>query len=332
MHIKMLALATAVALTGCGTPYEEASKNQQTTPAAKTSVGIPGPTDPAQLALSEKVFAPLGSQASALPAQIPAAQLITCADNTVSLRTLDVVDALALDVSNGQQTLTEPQKAALAGAVQDLLLSVGGLVLSLSGTTTSCQLDPAMLSGGAPSLPGMDQLPAEVRGPLQQLLATLSSGSGNLDPSALTAQLGQLNTLTSALQQAAANSPLPLVPAVLELVIDTLDDVVALLTTNPDPTAYQGAVTALVSDLAANLQALPTKLAPTGASPLPANPLPIPTPGNPADGLGALTQQLQAVSSIPVLGAPLAGLLSSLTTLSPPSGLPNGLPGGLPGL
>lgn len=309
MRIKMLALATAVALTGCGTSYEEDVKNQQAAPAAKTSVGIPGPTDPAQRTLSEQVFAALGSQASALPAQIPAGQLITCADNTVSLRTLDLVDALALDVSNGQQTLTAPQQAALAGAVEDLLLSVGGLVLSLGGAT-SCQLDPAMLSGGT-SLPGLDQLPAEVRAPLTELLGTLLNGGGGLDPSSLTSQLGSLNALSAVLQTTPAGTQLPLVPAVLELVIDTLEDVVALLTTSPNPTAYQAAVTSLIGNLTANLQALPTQLAPTGASPLPSGGLPLPT--NPADGLGVLTQQLQAVNSIPVLGAPLAGLLGTVT-------------------
>lgn len=313
MRIKMLALATAVALTGCGTSYEEDVRNQQAAPAAKTSVGIPGPTDAAQRTLSEQVFAALGSQASALPGQIPAGQLITCADNTVSLRTLDLVDALALDVSNGQQTLTAPQQAALAGAVEDLLLSVGGLVLSLGGNT-SCQLDPAMLGGGAggASLPGLDQLPAELRAPLIELLDTLLNSDGGLDPNSLTAQLGSLNALSAVLQSTPAGTQLPLVPGVLELVLDTLEDVVALLTTSPNPTAYQAAVTRLIGNLTANLQALPTKLAPTGASPLPSGGgLPIPT--NPADGLGALTQQLQAVSGIPVLGAPLVGLLGTVT-------------------
>lgn len=319
MRIKMLAVATAVALTGCGTSYEEDTKGQQA-PAANTAVGIPGPTDPAQRTLSEQLFASLGSQASALPEQIPAGKLITCVDNTVSLRTLDLVDALALDVSNGQKTLTAPQQAALAGAVQDLLLSVGGLVLSLSGTSNSCQLDPALLtagSGGASgtSLPGMDQLPAAISGPLQTLLGTLtpnSAGLVNLDPNALIAQLDTLNSLAGVVQSSPVGTQLPLVPAVLELVIDTLDSVVALLTTNPDPAAYQAAVTTLIGDLTANLQALPTKLAPTGGSSLPSGgSLPIPT--SPADGLGALTQQLQAVSSIPVVGAPLAGLLGTVT-------------------
>ncbi len=337
MHFKTLMLATAVALAGCG-PTDSGSDSTQ--PAAdsnsnsngtsgtgnnngtgtgtgtgSTGVGIPGPADPIQTALSEQLFGALISGSSALPAPLPAAQVLTCLDNTVSLRTLDVLDALALDAAAGQATLTAPQQAALATAVQDLLLSVGGLLMSMTGST-SCDLDPSALPLPGSSMPGANQLPfdpAQLQALLTGFASQAPSGGGSpvpMDPTQLAAQADALRAISTQLRSGAGTAAqAPLVPAVLLLVADVVDGVVDLLQAAPTPEGYQAGVTALASTLATDLQALPQQLAASGSG------SPASMPG--FDGLSGLGALQGALTQIPVIGAPLAGVLSSLTSLQP---------------
>lgn len=333
MHLKFLALAAAVALAGCGNEDSTKTTSGTNSPAAEsndtstdddstdtpadddsddetpvtTGVGIPGPVDPVQTALSEQLFGALISGASAFPAELPATQVLTCADNTVSLRTLDILDALASDAAAGQAALTAPQETALAQAVQDLLLSVGGLLMSLTGST-SCDLDPSSLPLPGGAMPGADQLPLDPA-QLQALLTSLAAGdTSTLDPGQLAAQADQLRLIAEQLRTGAVQAEqAPLIPAVLLLVADVVDDVINLLQADATPEGYQAAVTSLVTSLAASLQVLPQQLAlPGGDTALPG-----------FDGLGGLATLQDALIQIPVIGAPIAGLIDTLASLQP---------------
>ncbi|MDO9622153.1 MAG: hypothetical protein Q7I91_09645, partial [Moraxellaceae bacterium] len=139
MQIKILALAAVVALAGCtnneddinlGSPNSGSPEVEQpddggnggnggngdggsTTPppSASTCAGIEGPLDAVQCTLSEQLFGALIDGASAAPDQLPLEQLLTCVDNTVSTRALDLVDALA--ASADPSSLTDPANAPL---------------------------------------------------------------------------------------------------------------------------------------------------------------------------------------------------------------------------
>ncbi len=318
MNIKILALATVVALAGCtnnedelntGSPNTSNNPTEQPTepnnggggtggggtgggdtsepPVASTCFGIEGPLDDVQCTLSEQVFGALISNIPAeAPEQLPLAQLLTCVDNTVSLRALDLVDALA--ASADPSSLNDPANAPLATAVSDLLGSVGGLLLSAAGQNDgNCQLDLAGggLPGGDAGFPGADSLPG-----LDQLMALLG-GAGNgdnpLDPAQLAAISDGLLLLSEQLRNASTGpaDAAPLVPEVLELVADLIDDLGQVLS---DPTAAPDSLQLLVTNLAANLQALPESLLALGGGDAPGLPSASDNPfaGTPLESLG----------------------------------------------
>ena len=288
-----------------------------------------------QCTLSEQLFGALIDGASAAPDQLPLEQLLTCVDNTVSTRALDLVDALA--ASADPSSLTDPANAPLVAAVTDLLGSVGGLLLSAAGQNDgSCQLDlaggglPGGGSGGAPgadSIPGLDQLMA--------LLGGAGGGDAPLDPSQLAAISDGLQLLTAQIRNASGPAEAaPLVPEVLELVADLIDDLGEVLS---DPTAAPNSLQFLVTNLAANLQALPESLLGIGGGVPGAggnnNPLAeIPVVGdiigmllNAGDSFGGLSPTDNSnnpfagtpLADIPVIGDLLGGIVGGLLALAP---------------
>lgn len=371
MQIKILALAAVVALAGCtnneddinlvspdaGSPEVEQPDDggngdggngyggnggdgdgdgDTTTPppTASTCAGIVGPLDTVQCTLSEQLFGALIDGASAAPDQLPLEQLLTCVDNTVSTRALDLVDALA--ASADPSSLTDPANAPLVAAVTDLLGSVGGLLLSAAGQNDgSCQLDLAgggLPGGGSGGVPGADSIPG-----LDQLMALLggaSSGDNSLDPAQLAAISDGLLLLSEQLRNASGPADAaPLVPEVLELVADLIDNLGEVLS---DPTAAPDSLQFLVTNLAENLQALPESLLGIGGDAPGAggdNPLAsIPVIGeivgtllNAGGSFGGLSPTGNTdnpfagtpLAEIPVLGDLLGGIVGGLLALAP---------------
>lgn len=329
MKLPLLALAVAISLAGCSgsestsaTPSNNNSSGGSgtggtggsgssggtgggTTPSAPVAkLGIEGPADPVQQALSEQLFGALiegaapADEASPLPVKL--AGVLTCVDNTVSLRALDLVDALAADGAAGPDTLTAPQNSQTLQAAQALVSAAGGLVGSLAGQA-GCDL------AGIPGLPG------------------LPSGGGApsdlpLSLDTLTQQAEAIRAISDQLRNAASQaSAAPLVPEALELVADAVDDAVTVLQQGTNAAGYQTAVTNLVTNLAANLQALPAALT-AGGLPSGIPGLPSGAPGAGANPLKPLTDLLAGIPGLNQL--PLSSL--------PLSGLPTGAPA-LPG-
>lgn len=366
MNIKILALATVVALAGCtnnedelntGSPDTNNDQTEQPTdgpedggngnnggdtpepPVASTCSGLEGPLDDVQCTLSEQVFGALiGNVPAEVPEQLPLAQLLTCVDNTVSTRALDLVDALA--ASADPSSLTDPANAPLALAVTDLLGSVGGLLLSAAGQNDgNCQLDLAGggLPGGDAGIPGADSIPG-----LDQLMTLLGGAGGGenpLDPSQLAAISDGLSLLSEQLRNASGPADAaPLLPETLELVADLIDDLGEVLS---DPTAAPDSLQFLVTNLAANLQAIPESLLALGGGDAPGlpsggeNPLAdIPVIGDivgmllaaggdfgglpGGDGDGAENPfEGTPLAGIPVIGDLLGGIIGGLTSLAP---------------
>ncbi|MDP1775666.1 MAG: hypothetical protein Q8K94_03510, partial [Moraxellaceae bacterium] len=298
-------------------------------PVASTCSGLEGPLDVVQCTLSEQLFGALIGGASAVPEQLPLAQLLTCVDNTVSTRALDLIDALA--ASADPSSLTDPANAPLVAAVTDLLGSVGGLLLSAAGQNGgSCQLDLAGggLPGGGAGIPGADGIPG-----LDQLMALLGGAGGGdtpLDPSQLAAISDGLQLLSEQLRNASGPAEAaPLVPEVLELVADLIDDLGQVLS---DPTAAPDSLQFLATNLAANLQAIPASLLGLGGAPsLPGGGG---SDGNPLAGIPVLGDIIGTILAAggglggapsegdnnPLAGTPLAplgALLAPLFALSP---------------
>jgi len=354
MNIKILALAAVVALAGCtnnedelnlGSPNQTGNNTEQPStppeneppennngsdtppPIAETCSGIEGPLDAAQCTLSEEVFGALiANIPDQIPEQLPLVQLLTCVDNTVSLRALDLVDALS--ASADPSSLTDPANAPLVAAITDLLGSVGGLLVSAAGQNDgSCQLDLAGggLPGGDAGIPGADSIPG-----LDQLMALLGGAGGGdtpIDPAQLAAIADGLGLLSEQLRDASGSTDvIPLVPTVLSLVADLVDDLGEVLN---DPTAAPDSLQLLVANLANNLQAIPESLLALGGTPsLPgggdSNPFAsIPLLGDilgPLLALGGDFGGSPEGDSNPLAGTPLAplgALLSPLFALSP---------------
>lgn len=358
MQIKILALAAVLALAGCtnneddinlgspnsGNPSPEVEEptdggsgdgngnGGDTTPppvadedeCTSATSGLEGPLDDVQCALSKQLFGALIEGASAAPEQLPLEQLLTCVDNTVSTRALDLVDALA--ASADPSSLTDPQNAPLVAAVTDLLGSVGGLLLSAAGQNDgSCQLDLAgggLPGGGAGGIPGADSIPG-----LDQLMALLGGAGGGdtpLDPSQLAAISDALLTINNQLPADA-----PLVSDVLALVADLVGDLSQVLN---DPTAAPDSLQLLATNLAANLQEIPESLLALGSGDAPGLPgggSGNPFAGTPLEPLGDILGTILAAGGEfggepsddnPLAGTPLAPLgvvLAPLFALSP---------------
>lgn len=284
MQLRILALAAAIALAGCtedeplaqtspsgddtagevvdnddgddtGTPDDG---DDGTTDGGEDTAGygIEGPADPLQAILQDQIFAALIDGSAQAPEQLPADAVLTCLNDTVSIKAVDLVDALAADAEAGQAVLTAPQSSQLAVSVQDLLLSTGGLLLSLTGDT-SCSL-PAD-SFPLPSDPSA--IPASPEA-FMAFLGSLNPGADGgdlpLDPTMLAAQAEQLRAISAGLETAAgAAGAAPVVPDALLLVADLIDNVVDLLGTGAaNPADVPGALQALVTDLAGGLTAL----------------------------------------------------------------------------
>lgn len=368
MQIKILALAAVVALAGCTNneddinlgspnpnnpapetqePEDEGEEEEPETggetppPVAASCSGLEGPLDDVQCTLSEQLFGTLiGNVPAEVPDQLPLAQLLTCVDNTVSTRALDLVDALA--ASADPSSLTDPANAPLVAAVTDLLGSVGGLLLSAAGQNDgSCQLDLAgggLPGGGTGGIPGADSIPG-----LDQLMALLGGAGGGdtpLDPSQLAAISDGLMLISEQLRNASGPAEAaPLVPEVLELVADLIDDLGEVFS---DPTAAPDSLQSLVTNLAANLQAIPESLLALGGGDAPG------LPGGGSDNpladipvLGDIVGMLLAaggnfgglpggdggdvenpfadtpLADIPVIGSLLGGIIGGLTSLAP---------------
>ena len=335
MKLPLLALAAAITLAGCagsestsksaaanssnnssnsgdsdsnGSGSGSGSGSETPPPATAAKFGIEGPADPVQQALSEQLFAALiegsapADAASPLPVKL--AGVLTCVDNTVSLRALDLIDALAADGAAGPDTLTAPQDSKTLQATQALVSAAGGLIGSVAGQS-GCDL------AGAPGLPASGGLPSDF--PL------------TLD--ALTQQAEAIRAVSAQLRNAAAQAgAAPLVPQALALVADAVDDAVTVLQQGTDTAGYQTAVTHLVGNLAANLQALPASLT-TGSLPSGTPGLPTGTPGAGASPLQPLTDLIATIpglnqlplSSLPsdVPGLPSAPALPGADALSP---------------
>ncbi len=337
MKLPLLALAAAITLAGCagsestsksaaanssnnssnsgdsngsgsGNGSGNGNGSETPPPATAAKFGIEGPADPVQQALSEQLFAALiegsapADAASPLPVKL--AGVLTCVDNTVSLRALDLIDALAADGAAGPDTLTAPQDSKTLQATQALVSAAGGLIGSVAGQS-GCDL------AGAPGLPASGGLPSDF--PL------------TLD--ALTQQAEAIRAVSAQLRNAAAQAgAAPLVPQALALVADAVDDAVTVLQQGTDTAGYQTAVTHLVGNLAANLQALPASLT-TGSLPSGTPGLPTGTPGAGASPLQPLTDLIATIpglnqlplSSLPsdVPGLPSAPALPGADALSP---------------
>ena len=326
MKFQLLALAVAISLAGCSGSESSSTTSSNnsggdtttggsmsgsgtgdggTTPTAPVAkFGIEGPADPVQQALSEQLFGALiegaapADEASPLPVKV--AGVLTCVDNTVSLRALDLVDALAADGAAGPDTLTAPQNSQTLQAAQALVSAAGGLVGSLAGQT-GCDL------AGIPGLPG---LPSGSNAP-SDLPLSLET---------LTQQAEAIRAISVQLRNAASQaSAAPLVPEALELVADAVDDAVTVLQQGTNAAGYQVSVTQLVENLAANLQALPAAL--TGGG------LPSGIPGLPSGAPGAGANPLKPLTDL-LAGIP--GLNQLPLSALPLSGLPTGAPA-LPG-
>lgn len=347
MNFKLLALTAAIALTGCASDDADFSSvagssgtqagmmpagsttmpgntgntgnmgntgggtttqmPTNPTPPAQMPRTISGPLDPVQTAVSEQLLGALIDAARNIPEPLPVAQLLTCVDNTVSQRTLDVVDSLA-----AAATTQNPQP--VVQGLEDLLGSVAGLLLSLApGSDGNCQVNLAGLAGGgAGGLPtgGLPTtLPPELAaipgiGPLLTQLQSIAGGSGAPSPEQLTQLAGQLSVVSQGLTRGATLAgSAPLVPAVLLTVAELVDDLAVVLGA---PTQAPANVQNLVENLVSNLQDLPAGLVPGG----------LPTGTTP--GTGGSTNPL---AGVPLLGD-LAGAFQGL--------IPNG--GALPGM
>ena len=325
MKTKLLALTLAITLAGCDNSESVSSNTSSnnntssasntegntgastpTTPVAK--IGIEGPADPVQQALSEQLFAALIEGAApaddASPLPVKFASVLTCVDNTVSLRALDLVDALTADGAAGPDTLTAPQNSQTLKAAQDLVAAAGGLIGSVAGQP-GCEL------AGLPGLPG------------------IPTGSGapsdlpfSLDT--LTQQAEAIREISIQLRNAASQaSAAPLVPEALELVADVVDDAVTVLQQGTDAEGYQAAVTNLVENLAANLQALPAALTAGGLpSGIPGLPTGTPDAGaNPLKPLTDLLAGIPGLNQLPLSSLPLNGLPTGLPS-APSTGFP----------
>lgn len=335
MKLPLLALAVAISLAGCTgseststTPSNNNSGGDSgtggsgssggtgggtgggTTPSAPVAkLGIEGPADPVQQALSEQLFGALiegaapADEASPLPVKL--AGVLTCVDNTVSLRALDLVDALAADGAAGPDTLTAPQNSQTLQAAQALVSAAGGLVGSLAGQS-GCDL------AGIPGLPG------------------LPSGGGApsdlpLSLDTLTQQAEAIRAISVQLRNAASQaSAAPLVPEALELVADAVDDAVTVLQQGTNAAGYQTAVTNLVTNLAANLQALPAALTAGGLpSGIPGLPSGAPDAGaNPLKPLTDLLAGIPGLNQLPLSALPLSGLPTGAPALPGAPGIP----------
>jgi len=320
MKLPLLALAVAISLAGCtgseststtssnnnsggdssnsgGTGTSGGTGGGTTPPSPVAKIGIEGPADPVQQALSEQLFGALiegaapADEASPLPVKL--AGVLTCVDNTVSLRALDLVDALAADGAAGPDTLTAPQNSQTLQAAQALVSAAGGLVGSLAGQA-GCDL------AGIPGLPG---LPSGGGAP-SDLPFSLET---------LTQQAEAIRAISVQLRNAASQaSAAPLVPEALELVADAVDDAVTVLQQGTNAAGYQVAVTQLVENLAANLQALPAALAGGGLpSGIPGLPSGAPGAGeNPLKPLTDLLANIPGLNQLPLSSLPLSGLPS----------------------
>lgn len=325
MILPLLALAVAISLAGCtgseSTSTTSSNNNSggdssnsggtgtgtgtgtgggtggTTPPAPVAKIGIEGPADPVQQALSEQLFGALiegaapADEASPLPVKL--AGVLTCVDNTVSLRALDLVDALAADGAAGPDALTAPQNSQTLLAAQALVSAAGGLVGSLAGQA-GCDL------AGIPGLPG---LPSGGGAP-SDLPFSLET---------LTQQAEAIRAISVQLRNAASQaSAAPLVPEALELVADAVDDAVTVLQQGTNAAGYQVAVTQLVENLAANLQALPAALAGGGLpSGIPGLPSGAPGAGeNPLKPLTDLLANIPGLNQLPLSSLPLSGLPS----------------------
>ncbi len=358
MQLRVLALAAAIALTGCS--EDEALENTSTTGGDSagevangndsgsdddgtdgnggdndgdsggddgsggetTGYGIPGPADPLQAVLQDQLFAALIGGSVQAPEQLPAEAVLTCLNDTVSIKAVDLIDALAADAAAGQAALTAPQDSQLAVSVQDLLLSTGGLLLSLTGDT-SCTLDPE--AGTGLPLPG--DLPSEFPGSPDDFTALLTmlqqGGGGNLplSPAMLGEITTQLDTVIAQIEQNGGEPAAPLVSA-LTVVSGLLDGVIGVLTLGADdPAAVPGAIESLLTGLAGNL----TALAPSGAGGFNPDQLtslldpsqltglfeasPIPMPG--ADGFDPEAAFAQFTGAFDTLVSTLTGLFGS---------------------
>jgi hypothetical protein len=159
------------------------------------------------------------------------------------------------------------------------------------------------------------------------LLGGAGGSDASLDPSELAAisdglllLIDQLNTASSS--SGSASAP-PLVPEVLALVADLVDDLAEVLS---NPTAAPDSLQLLVTNLAANLQAIPASLLGLGGSGIPGaggdNPLAgLPVLGDIFNALQGATGGSQGSSANnPLDGTPLAPLgvvLAPLFSLLP---------------
>lgn len=336
MKHHVLALAAAVALAGCQGGNSQTGTDSTNNTAARsapaptapapdsTVVGIAGPGDVLQNAVSDQLFARLIDGAAAAPA--PTAALLAGLDQIVSVQALDVLDALKADAEAGQGTLTAPQDSQTAATLTRLLTSVAGLLTSLAPAGAPSLPTTPSVPGvpTAPALPGLDALNAQAlttllaglpgadqlpRGATAPSLPGLPS-AGNLpalDATQLAAKADALRVIAIQLRAAKAQAAAaPGVPVVLDTVASLVDDAITVLQSGTNPAAYQANVTLLAENLADNLQALPAELA---KAKLPSAPALPGTPGLPSLPVDRTVPALPLLSGLPLSANSLLALL-----------------------
>ena len=144
-----------------------------------------------------------------------------------------------------------------------------------------------------------------------ELLSGAGGGDNPLDPSQLAAIADGLSLLSDQLRNASGPADAaPLLPETLELVADLIDDLGEVLS---DPTAAPDSLQFLVTNLAANLQAIPEALLALGGGDTPSLPGGSDNPftGTPLEPLGDILGTILAAGGefggTPSDDNPLAG-------------------------